>query len=76
MPQSKKDIKRLKQKQNLENGIVYQKKAPETSMKCTICKVEIRVTKTNTEIKSHAASKHTKEGLAICFPELEEQQEA
>jgi len=73
MPQSKKDIKRLKQKQNAEQGIVYQKKAPETSMKCTICKVEIRVTKTNTEIKSHAASKHSKEGLKVCFPEIEEE---
>lgn len=39
MPQSKKDLKRLKQKQNAENGIVYEKKAPEVYLQCTICKV-------------------------------------
>jgi hypothetical protein len=39
MPQSKKDLKKLKQKQNAEQGIVYQKKPDEKFIKCSVCRV-------------------------------------
>jgi len=71
MPASKKDLRRLKQKQNEENGVVYQKKPDEKFAKCAICKTEIRITKTNTEIKQHAESKHAQSGIKGCFPDLE-----
>jgi len=71
MPQSKKDLRRIKQKKNEENGVVYEKKAPEKYSTCTVCKIQIRVTKTNTEIKQHVESKHEKEGIKGCFPDVE-----
>jgi len=71
MPQSKKGLRKLKQKQNEENGVVYEKKAPEKYSTCTICKIQIRVTKTNTEIKQHVDSKHAQTGIKTCFPDVE-----
>ena len=36
--------------------------------KCTICSTEIRLTKTNTEARTHADSRHPNSTFALCFP--------
>ena len=43
MPQSKKDLRKLKQKQNAEQGIVYDKKGPDAMrmVQCQGCKVNL-----------------------------------
>ena len=35
--------------------------------RCTICQLELKITKTNTELKAHAEGKHGKT-LDECFP--------
>ena len=34
---------------------------------CTVCQIELKITKTNTELKAHAEGKHGKT-LEECFP--------
>jgi len=68
MPQSKKDLRKLKQKKDAEQGIVHLKKAPNTEAKCTQCNLTYRTTKRNVEIFQHAAAKHPKNTFEECFP--------
>lgn len=35
--------------------------------KCTVCQLELKITKTNTELLAHATSKHGST-LSVCFP--------
>lgn len=73
MPESHKAEKRRIQKANRAAGLgdesgrlVRVKVAPSVSI-CTICQKELTITKSNTELKNHAANKHTKT-LDECFP--------
>ena len=50
--------------------LVRVKEAPKMS-KCTICQLEMKITKTNTELTAHATSKHGKT-LDDCFPGAKE----
>jgi len=68
MPQSKKDLRKLKQKHEAEQGIVHLKKAPNTSAKCTQCNLSFRTTKRNVEILQHAQAKHSAKTFEECFP--------
>jgi len=73
MPQSKKDMKKLKAKQDLANGVApFDKKADKKkgSATCSICKRVFIVTARGIDIKQHVESNHSKEGLATCFPGL------
>ena len=45
-----------------------QVKAAEVVVNCTQCMLPIRMTKTNTEAKQHAESKHSTCTFATCFP--------
>ena len=45
-------------------------------MLCAICKQVFTVTKTNTEAKNHAASKHSSSTFAQCFPSIAADMEA
>ncbi|GMH92038.1 hypothetical protein TrST_g11919 [Triparma strigata] len=66
MPESHKAEKRRIQKANRaagigdEQGRIVRVKAAAVMSKCTICAVELKVTKTCTEIKQHAENKHGK----------------
>ncbi|GMH67729.1 hypothetical protein TL16_g04756 [Triparma laevis f. inornata] len=66
MPESHKAEKRRIQKANRAAGIgdeagrIVRVKAAAVMSKCTICSVELKVTKTCTEIKQHAENKHGK----------------
>ena len=73
MPESHKAEKRRIQKANRAAGIgdesgrlVRVKDAPSVSI-CTVCQKELTITKSNTELKNHAANKHSKT-LDECFP--------
>jgi len=73
MPESHKAEKRRHQKANRAAGIgdadgriVRVKEAPKIS-RCTVCSVELKITKTNTEIIAHAENKHGKT-IDVCFP--------
>jgi hypothetical protein len=73
MPESHKAEKRRIQKANRAAGIgdesgrqFRQKVAPSVSI-CTVCQKELTITKSNTELKNHAANKHSK-ALEECFP--------
>merc|ERR1712008_5847 len=77
MPESHKAEKRRIQKANRaagigdENGrIPARVKNEATLLRCFICQQEMKVTKTNTELKQHAENKHGKT-LAECFPKAE-----
>jgi Zinc-binding len=39
-----------------------------TMVKCTVCGIELRVTKSNTELKAHSEGKHSST-MDACFPE-------
>ncbi|KAH3763121.1 hypothetical protein Pelo_5036 [Pelomyxa schiedti] len=68
MPQSKKDLRKLKQRQAAERGEKpAEKKAPNTFAQCTVCKVNFRTTKRNVELAQHAAT-HPKSSFEACFP--------
>ena len=74
MPESHKAERRRVQKANRaagigdENGrIPARVKEPPKMANCTICQQEMKITKTNTELKAHAESKHGKT-LEDCFP--------
>ena len=73
MPESHKAEKRRVQKANRaagigdENGrLTRVKEAPSVSV-CTVCQKELTITKSNTELRNHAANKHTKT-MEECFP--------
>lgn len=75
MPASNKMLKRREHANNKKNGIgdkdgkiPARTKAEETSAKCTICAKELRITKTNIELRAHADGKHPKNSYAECFP--------
>ena len=75
MPASGKILKNKKQAANRAAGIGDEKgrlpskvKPVEVMATCTICRASLRMTKTNTEAKNHAESKHPSNAFAICFP--------
>lgn len=82
MPESHKAERRRVQKANRAAGIgdemgripVRVKVAP-TMLKCTMCRTEFKVTKTNTEQKAHASSKHGAGNYEECFPGAEKLRE-
>jgi len=75
MPASKKDLKKLKQKQNVAAGIGDEKgrlpsnnKAGNVMADCTICKQSIRMVKKNEQAKQHVENKHSGKAFEVCFP--------
>ena len=73
MPESNAAAKKRQQKANRAAGIgdeqgrlVKVKDPPKMSL-CTVCHLEMKITKTNTELKAHASSKHNST-LDACFP--------
>lgn len=75
MPASGKTLKKRQQASNREAGIgdadgrmPSKVKAPEVNAVCTVCRASIRMTKTNTEAKTHFESKHPASSFATCFP--------
>lgn len=78
MPESHKAERRRAQKQNAakgigdENGRIPARVKVEAKMaSCSECQHELKITKTNTELKMHSENKHGKT-IAICFPGAEE----
>lgn len=77
MPESNAAAKKRIQKQNRANGIgdesgrLVRVKDPPKMSKCTVCQIELKITKTNTELTAHATSKHGKT-LEECFPGAKE----
>lgn len=73
MPESNAAAKKRIQKANRaagigdEQGRLVRVKDPPKMSKCTVCQLEMTITKTNTELGLHATSKHGKE-LDECFP--------
>ncbi len=73
MPESNKMAKKRIQKANKaagigdENGRIVRVKEPPKMSRCTVCQMELKITKTNTELTAHATSKHGKP-LDECFP--------
>ena len=73
MPESNAAAKRRQQKQNRALGIgdemgrMVRMKDPPKLSKCTVCQLEMKITKTNTELTAHANSKHNST-LEACFP--------
>jgi hypothetical protein len=73
MPESNKAAKRRIQKANREAGIgdadgrMTREKAAPKMMKCTVCGVELKATKSNADLNSHSESKHSKP-TEECFP--------
>jgi len=75
MPASKKDLKKLKQRQNAAAGIGDEKgrlpsqvKDPVVMVACSICKQQIRMIKKNEQAKVHVQSKHSNKKFDDCFP--------
>jgi hypothetical protein len=73
MPESNAAAKKRQQKANRALGLgddqgrmVRVKEAPKTTI-CTVCKNEMTITKSNTELTAHATSKHGST-LDVCFP--------
>ena len=81
MPESNKAAKRRIQKANREAGIgdesgrMVREKAAKEMVKCTVCGVDMAITKTCADMKSHAESKHDST-LEACFPGSEEKRKA
>ena len=76
MPASKKMLKSREQAKNRELGLgdeqgrlAGREKKEEKNATCTVCKSQIRMTKTNTEAKQHAESRHSDKTYEECFPE-------
>jgi hypothetical protein len=73
MPESHKAEKKRMQKANRaagigdESGRIVRVKDPGHFVKCTVCLFELKVTKTNAELKAHSEGKHSKT-LDECFP--------
>jgi hypothetical protein len=77
MPASHKMLKSREQAQNRANGIGDEQgrmpsrvKDPEVKARCTVCSLEIRVTKKNIEAKAHWESRHPTITYAACWPGL------
>mmetsp|Transcript_19229 Transcript_19229/g.28384 ORF Transcript_19229/g.28384 Transcript_19229/m.28384 type:complete len:125 (-) Transcript_19229:113-487(-) len=74
MPESHKAERSRARKQNRmagigdESGRIVRVKDPVKMAKCKMCTLEVRMTKTNTELRSHAVSKHSST-FELCFPE-------
>jgi len=75
MPASKKMLKNKAQAANRAAGIGDEQgrlpmavKKAEVTAKCALCSQEIRVTKTNTEHKTHFESRHPASSFAQCWP--------
>ena len=75
MPASNKMLKRREYAENKKQGIgdatgrlSHQTKAVTKMAKCTQCGLEVRCTKTNTELGAHATSKHSAHTFEVCFP--------
>lgn len=75
MPESNAAAKKRLQKANRAAGIgdadgkLTRQKDPPKLSKCTICQLEMKITKTNTELKLHASGKHNGATLDECFPD-------
>jgi hypothetical protein len=73
MPESHKAEKRRMQKANRaagigdESGRIVRVKDAPIMLKCSVCMFELKVTKTNAELKAHSEGKHSKP-LEECFP--------
>ena len=73
MPESNAAKVRRMQKNNRlngigdENGRLTRQKDPPKMMKCATCQMELKITKTNTELTAHATSRHNST-LELCFP--------
>jgi hypothetical protein len=74
MPASGKMLKSRQQAANRAAGIgdadgrlPNRIKPTETNVKCSQCGMEIRATKTNTEARQHAESRHPAFTFAVCF---------
>mmetsp|Transcript_14469 Transcript_14469/g.21803 ORF Transcript_14469/g.21803 Transcript_14469/m.21803 type:complete len:134 (-) Transcript_14469:332-733(-) len=77
MPESHKAENARRKKQNIaagigdENGRIAPRVKAEAKMgRCIECQVELKITKTNTELKLHSENKHGKT-IDICFPGAE-----
>lgn len=76
MPESHKAENARRKKQNIaagigdESGRLVRVKAEAQMLSCAECQYELRVTKTNTELKLHSENKHGKT-IDICFPTAE-----
>mmetsp|Transcript_14276 Transcript_14276/g.21440 ORF Transcript_14276/g.21440 Transcript_14276/m.21440 type:complete len:130 (+) Transcript_14276:53-442(+) len=76
MPESHKAERRRAQKQNIaagigdENGRITRVKAAAPVKQCVECQHELKITKTNTELKLHSENKHGKT-IEHCFPGAE-----
>jgi hypothetical protein len=75
MPASNKMLKRRELAKNVsagigdEHGRMSHKEVRVAVMaKCTMCGLEVRTTKTNTELKAHSEAKHSTFTFAECFP--------
>lgn len=82
MPESNKGANARRLKANRAAGIGDEMgrlparvKAEAIMLCCTVCRAELKCTKTNTEMKVHAESKHGKT-LEECFPGAEAQAKA
>jgi hypothetical protein len=78
MPESNAAAKKRQQKANRALGIGDEQgripmrvKDPPKMARCNICQMELKITKTNTELSAHADSKHGST-LLLCFPGAKE----
>jgi hypothetical protein len=78
MPESNTAAKKRVQKANRALGIGDEQgripvrvKEPPKIARCTVCQMELKITKTNTELTAHADSKHNST-MPICFPGAKE----
>jgi len=78
MPESNKGARARQLKANRAAGIGDETgrlpprtKAEAIMLTCSICKVELKATKTNTELKQHSMGKHGKADVEECFPGAE-----
>mmetsp|Transcript_32011 Transcript_32011/g.47981 ORF Transcript_32011/g.47981 Transcript_32011/m.47981 type:complete len:133 (-) Transcript_32011:165-563(-) len=76
MPESHKAENARRKKQNIaagigdESGRIVRVKAEAKVSRCIECQAELKITKTNTELKLHSENKHGKT-IDICFPGAE-----
>ncbi|KAK1737072.1 hypothetical protein QTG54_001274 [Skeletonema marinoi] len=76
MPESHKAENARRKKQNIaagigdESGRIVRVKAEAKMGRCIECQAELKITKTNTELKLHSENKHGKT-IDICFPGAE-----
>ena len=77
MPESHKAENARRKKQNIAAGIGDENgrlppriKADAKMAQCIVCQAELKITKTNTELKLHSENKHGKT-IDVCFPGAE-----